>query len=455
MGKRARSLIRFTCLLVLGTLAGCSGSAPARPGEPDLVLFDGQPRRGLQVVALAPDTEQVLAGDAVSADHALARRFPGSAIGVRRVAGPGGDEGGALALDWRAIWKSGVRLQGAPLDLRPFLAGGTLAFDLKVDGLATGGIVFKVGCGPDCERQVSYVVAGRAAAGQGWRRVVLSMACFVRDGDDMHAVERPFALEGTGSGAVSVANVALARTGTPNTPCPDWRTVAVTPATLDESWSLDWWLPRHRQKLAEVARMRAEGRPPQLVFIGDSITQGWEKEGAPVWRQYYARHDALGLGFGGDRTENVLWRLQHGAVDGIDPKVAVLMIGTNNTGLRADFPATTVAGIRRNLDELRRRLPRTRILLLAIFPRDATPDGPARRTNDRINALLPALADGERVSYLDINAAFLDQEGRLSNDVMPDLLHPNARGYAAWATAMQPALDRLMALPRLAAPVLP
>jgi beta-glucosidase len=296
---------------------------------------------------------------------------------------------------------------------------------------------------------VPYVLPGRAAQGKGWQRVVLALSCFARDGDDFSQVARPFTLEGTGSGQVSIANVAIAPGGTPNTACADWRTVAVTPAKLDEAWSIDWWLPRHRQKLGEAQQMVRKARSPQLVFIGDSITQGWEKEGAPVWQTHYAKFDALDLGFGGDRTENVLWRLQNGAVDGLDPKVAVLMIGTNNTGLRGDFPASTVAGIRRNLDEIKQRLPRTRILLVAIFPRDATPESPLRRINEAINAQLPALADGNRVVFLDVNGAFLTPDGTLSKTIMPDLLHPNEAGYAIWAKAMQPELDRLMALPRL------
>ena len=194
--------------------------------------------------------------------------------------------------------------------------------------------------------------------------------------------------------------------------------------------------------------MKVAGHAPQLVFIGDSITEGWEKDGAPVWDQYYRRHDAIALGFGGDRTENVLWRLLHGEVDGIAPKVAVLMFGTNNTGHRQDPAALTAQGIKRNIDELRRRLPDTRILLLAIFPRGEDPGDPLRRLNAEINALLPGLADGRHVFFLDINQAFLDQDGRLPKDVMPDLLHPNGKGYAIWARAMQPELERLMALPR-------
>lgn len=442
-----RSGIAGMVLLAAGALGACTTVQQAATQPDGIALFDVQPRHGMQVVAVAPDSEHVLDSATVSAGAALAGKFPNSDISLSRAPKTGG--GDALTLRWRDIWKSGVRLQGAPLDLRPYAANGIVYFDLKVDSLAKGGIVFKVGCGDGCERQVPYVLPGRAAEGQGWRRVILSMRCFVRDGDDFSSVARPFALEGTGSGEVSIANVAFARDGKPNTPCPDWRTVALTPDMLNESWAIDWWLPRHRQKLDEKARMVAAGNSPQLLFIGDSITQGWEKEGAPVWRQYYARHDALALGFGGDRTENVLWRLQNGEVDGIAPKVAVLMFGTNNTGLRGDFPAITVAGIRRNLEELQQRLPHTRILLLAIFPRDATPDGDARKTNEQINAMLPALADNRRVFFLNLNSAFLGADGSLSTAVMPDLLHPNQQGYAIWARAMQPRLEQLMALPPL------
>ena len=439
-----RPLLTGLSLLCLSLLPASAGAAQPPAA---LTLFDGTARPGVEVLAIAPDTEHRLVRASVSADAALGNKFPGSAIELTR--SQGADQRAALMLRWQQIWKSGIGLQMAPQDLRPYLARGTLAFDLKVDALDAGGINVKMGCGPGCERQVPYVLPGRAAQGKGWQRVVLALSCFVRDGDDFSQVGKPFTLEGTGSGQVSIANVAIAPGGTPNTACPDWRTVAVTPAKLDEAWSIDWWLRRHEQKLADTQRMVAEGRSPQLVFIGDSITQGWEKEGAAVWQTYYARHNALGLGFGGDRTENVLWRLQHGAVDGIDPKVAVLMFGTNNTGLRGDFPANTLAGIRRNLEELQRRLPRTRILLVAIFPRDATPASPLRRTNEAINAQLPTLADGKKVVFLDVNRAFLGEGGTLSKEIMPDLLHPNEAGYAIWARTMAPELDRLMALPRL------
>ncbi|MBQ5946721.1 1,4-beta-D-glucan glucohydrolase [Massilia sp. ST3] len=417
-----------------------------RAASGDLALYQGRAPDGYQVVAIDPDREHPMTGQALALDSVLQAKHPNSAIELSRSGKAAADD--ALTLRWKNIWKSGMRIQGGPADLRPYLATGSLAFDLKVADLSKGGIAVKLHCGPDCERQVSYVLPGRSAEGQGWRHVELALQCFAREGDDFSAVAKPFTIEGTGSGEVSIANVTLKRGGKPNTACPDYRTVALTPDKLNESWSISWWTPRHLKKLDDIKAMKAAGRSPQLVFIGDSITQGWEKEGAPVWDRYYQQHDAIALGFGGDRTENVLWRLQHGEVDGIDPKVAVLMFGTNNTGHRQDLPALTVQGIQRNIEELRRRLPRTRILLLAIFPRDETPDGALRRLNGRINALLPSLADNRQVHFLDINQAFLQPDGRLPKDVMPDLLHPNEKGYAIWAKAMQPELDRLMSLPR-------
>jgi beta-glucosidase len=124
--------------------------------------------------------------------------------------------------------------------------------------------------------------------------------------------------------------------------------------------------------------------------------------------------------------------------------VAVLMIGTNNTGHRAEQPETTAAGIRHLLGEIRRRLPKAKVLLLAVFPRGGTPDDPLRRINERVNRIIANHADGRTVHFLDINAALLNPAGTLGQDVMPDLLHPNAKGYAIWQREMQPTLQRLM-----------
>jgi beta-glucosidase len=242
--------------------------------------------------------------------------------------------------------------------------------------------------------------------------------------------------------------VRIASVAKPGIDCPDYRTESVTPATLDESWAIDWWLPRHEQKLEEKRKLLAAGTPPEIVFIGDSITQGWENDGRQVWTQHYATHHALALGFGGDRTENVLWRLQHGEIDGISPKVAVLMIGTNNTGSRGENPDITAAGIKRLLDDIHQRLPKTKVLLLAIFPRAEKPDDYLRGINERVNKIIAGFADGRTVHFLDIRDALLNTDGTLGKDVMPDLLHPNEKGYAIWQRAMEPTLQKLLAQAR-------
>lgn len=231
---------------------------------------------------------------------------------------------------------------------------------------------------------------------------------------------------------VSVAGHSIADT------CPN-DAAALTPATLQEEWAVEWWMPRHESKLGEDGRETAE-----LLFIGDSITHGWETTGNETWNEYYAEQGAYNLGFSGDRTENVLWRLQHGEVDGINPKLAVIMIGTNNTGHRQDSPECTAKGIQLILDELEQRLPDANVLLLAIFPREASPDGDVRQLNSGINERIGNFADRERVFFLDINDVFLDEDGVLSEDIMPDLLHPNKYGYQLWAEAMESKLNELL-----------
>ena len=391
------------------------------------------------VVAPPPSAE--------SARNSLAGASAHSSGGVRD----------AVLFDWKDLWQALLRFESRqPLDLRPYM-NGTLEFDLDVADLSRsaatvaemtkGAVRVKLSCGNGCERAVSLLEPARGWAGKGWQHVALAMSCFVREGADFSKVKMPFSLEGSGTGRVSVANVRITRDGKPGIPCPDYRTESVTPAKLNESWSIEWWQPRHEQKLEEKRKLVAAGTPPEIVFIGDSITEGWENDGKQVWAQHYARYHALALGFGGDRTENVLWRLQHGEIDGISPKVAVLMIGTNNTGHRAENPDTTAAGIKRLIDEIRQRTPKTKVLLLAIFPRGEKPDDPLRGLNERVNKALAGFADGRSVHFLNINKALLEPDGTLSKDVMPDLLHPNAQGYAIWQREMAPTLQKLLTQP--------
>ena len=205
-------------------------------------------------------------------------------------------------------------------------------------------------------------------------------------------------------------------------------------------WVQSWWMPRHKEKLAALKSQEQI----DLIMIGDSITHGWEGGGRKVWDRYYAQRHTLNLGFSGDRTEHVIWRLQHGAVDGISPKLAVVMIGTNNAGHRQDKPDHTAAGVKAIIHELRDRLPQTKILLLAIFPRGRDANDPLRKLNDATNKILAGCADKEHVFYLDINAEFLANNGALPKSIMPDLLHPNEKGYEIWAKAMEPMVQELM-----------
>jgi lysophospholipase L1-like esterase/catechol 2,3-dioxygenase-like lactoylglutathione lyase family enzyme len=214
---------------------------------------------------------------------------------------------------------------------------------------------------------------------------------------------------------------------------------SIQPETLKEKWALKWWEPRHQEKLKRIQQGNVD-----LLMIGDSITHSWENHGKKVWEKFYAHRNAVGLGFSGDRTENVIWRLQNGEVEGITPKLAVLMIGTNNTGHRMDPPQDIALGIEHIIAELQSRLPETKILLLGIFPRGATANHEMRVNNDLTNARIKNFADGERIFYLNINHKFLDAKGNLSKDVMPDLLHPRAKGYQIWAEAMEPMVAELM-----------
>lgn len=202
-----------------------------------------------------------------------------------------------------------------------------------------------------------------------------------------------------------------------------------------------WWLPRHEEKLSEKESM---GRV-DLVFLGDSITQAWEKEGAEVWETFYKPRHALNLGFNGDRTEHVLWRLEHGEVADIQPKLLVLLIGTNNSGHRMDKAEDTALGVKRILEVLAEKLPRTKILLLALFPRSAKPTQKLRVLNEEVNQIIQSYADDKRVFFLNINPHFLDENGRLISDVMNDFLHPNANQYHVFAKAIESNLEWLMA----------
>ena len=204
------------------------------------------------------------------------------------------------------------------------------------------------------------------------------------------------------------------------------------------------WVRRHEGFVAQAKQVGID-----VLFMGDSITDFWRNRGSNVWNQYYAPMHAANFGISGDRTQHVLWRMDNGELDGIHPKVVVLMIGTNNTGKERDkkTPRNSVPeaieGVQAVVADIRTRLPDSKILLLAIFPR-GTLDDPQRAQVALINTVICKLDDGKMVKFLDIGSKFLDADGTLPKTVMPDLLHPNAHGYQIWADAMNPTLEAML-----------
>ncbi len=166
----------------------------------------------------------------------------------------------------------------------------------------------------------------------------------------------------------------------------------------------------------------------------------WPGRGQFSWL-HYGPYNAADFGISADRTEHLLWRVENGELDGIHPKVVVLMIGTNNTG--RDQPEWIAAGIQKIVETVQAKLPNTKVLLLAIFPRGLK-EGPERASIAKVNTLIGKLDNGTTVRYLDIGSIFLDAAGDIPADVMPDKLHPAAKGYDLWYTAMQPLLSQMM-----------
>jgi lysophospholipase L1-like esterase len=206
----------------------------------------------------------------------------------------------------------------------------------------------------------------------------------------------------------------------------------------------DRWVERHEGFVAEAQKGGID-----VLFMGDSITDGWRRSGKEIWDREYAPLNAANFGIGGDRTQHVLWRLRNGEAEGYQPTAVVLMIGTNNTGFERESTtprnstAEIIEGVTTVVQDLRSDFPAAKILLLAVFPR--AEKGSARRAQvAEVNRSIAKLHDGTHVHYLDIGDKFLDGEGNIPLDVMPDLLHPNEKGYQIWADAIRELLKALL-----------
>jgi lysophospholipase L1-like esterase len=230
---------------------------------------------------------------------------------------------------------------------------------------------------------------------------------------------------------------------------------AQTPAQIDPTLpTLSWPFPMsapagtpaaifpvpHADWLYRFAgdQQREKQGPYDFVMDGDSITDNWQGPGQDVWKQRYANIKVMDNAIGGDQVQHVLWRVQHGDLDGLDPKLIMLMIGTNNGG---QDPKDIAAGIKLIIGEYEKRT-HAQILLLGVFPRDPAPTSGARTWIKNINAILSTYSSDPRVTYMDIGDKFLQPDGTLTPDIMPDFLHPSPKGYVIWADAIQPVIDK-------------
>jgi lysophospholipase L1-like esterase len=217
---------------------------------------------------------------------------------------------------------------------------------------------------------------------------------------------------------------------------------AVEPVPRDDK---TW---KERQELLN-RRVAEAAEKAQVIFIGDSITQGWEdgpefwNTGKYVWARFYAHRNALNLGIGGDRTQHVLWRLDHGNLTGLKPKVAVLMIGTNNMTPEATCVSQVADGVTAIVKKLRETLPGTKVLLLAILPRGENPS-PLRGNVLQVNQIIQKLADYQNVFWIDFGSKFINSDGTISQVLMPDYLHLSAKGYQIWAESIEAELSTLL-----------
>jgi len=217
----------------------------------------------------------------------------------------------------------------------------------------------------------------------------------------------------------------------PLPPAPQGVNTAITAAPR-----LDW-LQRVQQNFDRAKKVTA---PIELIFDGDSITDGWQGGGREIWAQHYAPLNAFDFGISGDRTEHILWRLDHGQVEGMHPKMIAIMIGTNNGSNTAEQVAE---GIKAVVAGYQQRCPEAVILLQGVFPRGEKATEPVRAKIQKINELIAPLGDGKKVIYVDFGAKFLEPDGTMSKEIMPDFLHPSPKGYQIWADAIQPVIEKI------------
>ena len=221
--------------------------------------------------------------------------------------------------------------------------------------------------------------------------------------------------------------------------CPaqqDAKSPAITPQPRVE----DWWVKRQAEKVAEMSKGGID-----LLMVGDSITQNFDSVGAEVWKKHFEPRKAINLGFGGDRTNHVLWRLDNLPKLKTAPKAAVVLIGTNNICWGSDKPREAADGVKAIAAKLQNLYPEAKVLVLGVFPRRRELTHPHRKQIIELNSYLPELLkDIPNVTFIDIGPKFLDDKGSLSKEMMPDSTHPSEKGHEIWAEAIVPTLKEMM-----------
>ena len=213
--------------------------------------------------------------------------------------------------------------------------------------------------------------------------------------------------------------------------------VLPSPRVTEYEWmSIDRWRDIFEEDLAVAGEGEA-----RLLFLGDSITEGWSQG---IWDQHFAAYGAANFGIGGDQTQNLLWRLRNGSADELDPELVVLMIGVNNLFLGGDAPEDVYFGVEAVIEEIQQRFDGAEILLLGLLPVGEKAGSEERLRVADTNRLLAGLAEMDGVTFTDIGAAFLAADGTISSEIMSDFLHPSEKGYSVFADQLTPILENML-----------
>jgi beta-glucosidase len=206
-----------------------------------------------------------------------------------------------------------------------------------------------------------------------------------------------------------------------------------------------WWANRFLSRHKQIEKLK--GKSVDVVLMGDSITHFWEWRYPEAWKKFTANRTALNLGYGGDRTQQLLWRIDHGELDGYEAKYVVLMIGTNNNSAKGTKPENVAKAIEKIIQKIREKQPKAKIVLHPIFPRGNAErlerHAEARARNEKTNVLLKQFVERDgNVIWVDFNDKLVDASGLVPKNIMPDALHPSAEGYDIWMEALAPVIGR-------------